>query len=685
MIGQLLSNRYEIMEKIGDGGMSVVYKAKCHVLNRFVAIKVLKQEFESDQDLLLKFDKEAKAAASLQHPNIVNIYDVGQDRGYHFIVMELVSSQTLKDFIKRQDVFLRNYQIVHIAHQIAEAMQAAHDKGIIHRDIKPQNILITEDGKIKVADFGIARAVTSATLVNTNEAIGSVHYASPEQSRGGFVDKRSDIYSFGILLYELATGRVPFEGDTPITIALKHLKELVVPPSLVNMSLNPTIERMILKAIEKDPNRRFQSVYEMLELLEQLSLNPDMELTWQEEPYDDLSRTTVLPTLSDFDHGDEGYGEEGQTKPLGGVKGTGAAGNRPASGKPKSSDSELGLEPSKGLVRILKQLHPGFVAGAIVAGIVIGLVIAVLMTYSPFKQQQNQEAFAVMDFAGMTLDEATNAAEEKGLQIEMMGTAYSEDKPEGVILSQTPLAGTQIKSGRIVQVVLNEAPEAQLLPDVTGKTLEEAKVILENAGLTLGRVDEAQDATEKGLVFRQVPAANSAYESGQVVDLLVSLGPEQTIVPMPDLVGKSQADAIALLKSVGLNYGAIETGYSDTVAKDLVMTQSIPTGTEVKVGALVNLTISQGPEDPAVQTTTKAGNADAGLISKPYIIPLKTDKDSYRIRVTKMVNGIEEVLYDKVHKKEEQSVQITISGKGEMHLLFYRDDELLDDRTEVFE
>ena len=680
MIGLLLNNRYEIIEKIGDGGMSFVYKAKCHVLNRFVAVKVLKQEFESDQDLLGKFDKEAKAAASLQHQNIVNIYDVGQDQGYHFIVMELVSSSTLKDYIKRQEVFLKNHQIVHIANQVADALQAAHDKGIIHRDIKPQNILITDEGKIKVADFGIARAVTSATLVNTNEAIGSVHYASPEQSRGGFVDKRSDIYSYGILLYELATGRVPFEGETPITIALKHLKEVVVPPSLVNMSLNPTIEKMILKCIEKDPNRRFQSIFEVLELLEKLSTNPDAELAWSDSTYDDMSRTTVLPNLSGLvdangqPYGIDDSGEFDLTKPA-----------NKGDYKALKSNTPVINQEATGLLRLFKSLHPGFVAGAIVVGIIIGLVVAVFSFYAPFKDQGEQEAFELMNFAGMTLDEAVVKGEALGLKVELMGTAYSPEIEEGLILSQTPVAGQLIKSGRLVQVTLNEAPEAKRMPDLKGKKLDEIKVILENEGLVLGRTDEAQDVMDIGLIFRQVPAADTPYEAGQIVDIMVSLGPELTVVPMPDLLGKSQNEAIATLTVAKLNYGAIETAYSNTVAKDMVMIQSIPAGTEVKVGTLVNLTLSLGPEEAAVQTTTTIAAPTDNLISKPYFIPLKTDKDQYRIRVTKMVNGVEETLYDKVHQKEEQSVQITIRAKGEVRLLFYRDDDLLEDRTEVFE
>lgn len=658
MIGKLLSNRYELIEKIGEGGMSTVYKAKCHVLNRLVAIKILKTEFNQDQDLLGKFDKEAKAAASLQHQNIVNIYDVGHDDQVHYIVMELVNSKTLKEFIKSQDVFLKNQQIVHIALQIADALQAAHDKGIIHRDIKPQNILITDDGKIKVADFGIARAVTSSTMVNTNEAIGSVHYASPEQSRGGFIDKRSDVYSFGILLYELATGRVPFEGDTPITIALKHLKEAVVPPSLVNMNLNPTLEKMILKAIQKDANLRFQSAYEMMEKFEQLSNNPDAELEWEDDQYDELSRTTILPDLSNFT-------EQNQAQSSQIVK-------------PAVDQSNKVLKAQE------NKMNPVGIAIATVVGIVVALIVLVLIFYKPFKGIDVDKEFALQDFTGKTLIEATELAKEKGLTIKQVDTLFSADQEPGIVLSQSPEPGTMIKTGREIQVIVSIGEETSFMPDLRNKTLDEVKLIIEEKGLILGSVKEEANDLAPGLVVSHRPEPNDDFTAGMTVDLVVSLGPETEDIKVPDLTGKTQEEAIQLLKSVKLNFGAIETAYSNTIKADLVMAQSIAVDTPVKEGTLVNFTLSLGKEGGETEPTTAGANAD-GTVEKSFIIPLKTDQDETVIKVTKKVNGIEEVLYEQTHKREEQSVSIKISGKGEMNLIFYRDNEFLAERTEIFE
>lgn len=658
MIGKLLSNRYELIEKIGEGGMSTVYKAKCHVLNRMVAIKILKAEFNQDQDLLGKFDKEAKAAASLQHHNIVNIYDVGHDGDVHYIVMELVNCKTLKEYIKSQDVFLKNQQIVQIGLQIADALQAAHDKGIIHRDIKPQNILITEEGKIKVADFGIARAVTSSTMVNTNEAIGSVHYASPEQSRGGFIDKRSDVYSFGILLYELATGRVPFEGDTPITIALKHLKEAVVPPSLVNMNLNPTIEKMILKSIQKDANLRFQSAYEMMEKFEQLTINPDVELDWEDEQYDELSRTTILPDLSNFTEQNQ-HQSAHVVKPL----------------------ADHSVKVSKNQEN---KMNPVGIAIATVVGIIVALIVLVLIFYKPFKGIDVEKEFVLEDFTGKTLVEATALAKEKGLTLKQVETLFSADTEPGIVLSQSPEAGTMIKSGREIQVIVSIGEEASFMPDLRNKTLEEVKLVIEDKGLILGAVKEEVNDLAPGLVVSQRPEPNDDYTAGMTVDLVISLGPETEDIKVPDLTGKTQEEAIQLLKSVKLNFGAIETAYSNTVKLDLVMAQSIAVDTPVKEGTLVNFTLSLGKEGGETEPTTAAASGD-GTVSKSYIIPLKPDQDETVVKVTKMVNGIEEVLYEKAHKKEEAKVSISISGKGEMHILFYRDNELLAERTEMFE
>lgn len=650
MIGQRLGNRYEILEKIGEGGMSTVYKAKCHLLNRLVAVKVLKAEFNNDEELLGKFDKEAKSAASLQHPNIVNIYDVGRDGDWHYIVMELASTNTLKDFIKKQEVFLKNHQIVVIASQIAEALQMAHDRGIIHRDIKPQNILIGEDGKVKVADFGIARAATTSTIVNTNDAIGSVHYASPEQSRGGFVDKRSDIYSFGILLYELATGRVPFEGDTPITIALKHLKEQVVPPSLVNMNLNPTIERMIMKCIQKDVSARFQSIFEVIELLDQLSVNPQADITFDEGDVSDASYTMVLPNLSAY-----ADLEEGPRMPM------------------KAPEKKT-LAPKE-----KEKINPMILMGTITVGVLVSLIIMTFIFINPFRDANKQVPFPLDNIVNMNVTEANTLLSNLGLNMQQVDTAYSDTVPINAIISQSPEAGTMVKSGQRIQVVTSLGPRLATMPNLINKQVEEAKVTLSNLKLVL--IEEVQEFSDlpAGLVIRQEPTPNATIKEGDSVILVVSKGPENQTVLMPDVTGRTQEDAIRLLKELGLNYGAIETAFSEEVGKDLVADQSVKPGTEVTVGDYINLVISLGSENSTQDPPPSEE------VTRPFFIPLKNDKELYIIKVTQVTDDGEVSLYEKIHKAEEERVQVMITGKGEMHLIFYIDNEKIDEKIEMFE
>ncbi|MCK8058057.1 MULTISPECIES: Stk1 family PASTA domain-containing Ser/Thr kinase [unclassified Fusibacter] len=656
MIGKMLSNRYEIIEQIGEGGMSTVYKAKCHVLNRLVAVKVLKREFNKDEELLGRFDKEAKSAASLQHPNIVNIFDVGHDGDVHYIVMELVNSRTLKEFIQSHDVFLRNDQIIHIALQVAEALQMAHDKGIIHRDIKPQNILITDEGVIKVADFGIARAATSSTMVNTNEAIGSVHYASPEQSRGGFVDKRSDIYSFGILLYELATGRVPFEGDTPITIALKHLKEEVVPPSLVNIHLNPALEKMIMKSIQKEPARRYQSIFEMIERFEQMAISPDRPLEFEEdEAYDDMSRTMVMPDLSDYlDKEDK----------LAGVE-------------------KMSTQKRVQTTRKNKANPVGVVVVAFL-GVLIALIALTIIFAKPFKVASKLQEFELENIVGQNYTEVSTLFAENGLYLEQVDTVYSDTVDANSIVSQSPQAGTMVKEGQKIQVILSLGRKIEKMPNLKNKTLEEAKVTLSNLQVDLVEVQEEYNELPAGLILRQTPESGSEIAKGDGVVLVVSLGSESKTVYMPDIKGRTQEDAIRLLKEIGLNYGAIETVYSDEFEVDLVVEQSIAQGQEVKEGTYVNLTISLGPETPEITEPSTEVTPGEG-VTRQFIIPLKQDKDLYIIKVAKVTDGVEEVVYNQIHRKEEERVQINITGIGELYLKFYIDDVLYDERRETFE
>ncbi len=656
MIGKKLAERYEIIERIGEGGMSTVYRGHCHVLNRSVAIKILKKEFVNDDIFVRRFDQEAKAAASIQHANIVNVYDVGVEDDIHYIVMELVSPRTLKDYIKEQKVYLNTATIVRIGLQIAEALQVAHDKGIVHRDIKPQNILMTEDGNIKVADFGIARAVTSSTMVNTKEAIGSVHYSSPEQSRAGYVDKRSDIYSLGILLYELATGRVPFSGDTPISVALKHLKEQPIPPHLINIRLNPALETLILKCIKKDPINRYQNIYEIIERFETLARNPDEEVVLDEIVVEEKFDTQVLPDITS-----EQYSVE-QTV------------NSASNGSLEINGDD---ESNKKIA-----IKPIFLGAAI-----LGIVMAVLILFATFNgravanNNRGNESFELINIEETDYDEALQKIEQLGLTLEITEKRYSDTVAANTIISQRPKAGTMVKAGQNIVVIVSRGARTNELPNLQGRTVEEARVLLSNLGAKFGAIEEENSSFEKGQIILQMPPAGTVVQAGTVVNIVISKGPKIKKVNMPKLIGKTKDEALLLLKESNLMYGAIDPEYSDTVEIDYVISQSIAAGTEVDEESIVNFVISLGVDPATVSTEI---DIDNGEVTKTFRVPLSNDKAAQAVEIKEVVDGDEVSLYGKIHRKEEGVVVINITGKGTKTLRFYVDSTMIDERVVEF-
>ncbi len=657
MIGRKLAGRYEIIERIGEGGMSIVYRGHCHVLNRSVAIKILKSEFVNDAVFVKRFDQEAKAAASIQHANIVNVYDVGVEDDVHYIVMELVSPRTLKDYIKEQKVYLNTETIVRIGLQIAEALQVAHDKGIVHRDIKPQNILMTEDGNIKVADFGIARAVTSSTMVNTKEAIGSVHYSSPEQSRAGYVDKRSDIYSLGILLYELATGRVPFSGDTPIAVALKHLKEQPIPPHLINIHLNPALETLILKCITKDPINRYQNIYEIIERFETLARNPNEEVVFNDVVAEEKYNTQVLPDITS---------EQYLAEPT-------------ANGASKGNLEINGEDEASKKIAI----KPIFVGAA-----ALGVIIAVIILFATFSGRstansgnKDNQSFELINIERMNYDEALQKMEQQGLSLEITEQRYSDTIAANTIISQRPKAGTMVKAGQNIVVIVSRGTKTRELPNLQGRTLEESRVLLSNVDAKLGAVEEENSSFEKGQIILQMPASGTVVKPGTVVNVVVSLGPEIKKVTMPDIKGKTKDEALQILTDANLMYGAIDSEYSDTVELDKVISQSVVAGTEIDEETIVNFVISLGVDPATVSTEI---NIDDGQVTKTFRVPLSNDKAAQAVEIKEVVDGGETSLYGKIHRKEEGVVVINITGKGTKTLRFYVDGTMIDERVVEF-
>lgn len=687
LLGKVLGNRYEIVEKIGEGGMALVYKAQCRLLNRFVAIKILRPEFIEDDEFIQKFDKESKAAASLSHPAIVNVYDVGADGEIRYIVMEYINGVTLKKYIKDYPGFISNREIISIAKQIALALDHAHQNHIIHRDIKPHNIMISEEGIVKVMDFGIARAITTSTIINTTDMMGSVHYASPEQARGGYVDERSDLYSLGILLYELATKRVPFDGDSPVAVAMKHLKDEIILPSAVNEGLSYGLESIIMKSIQKTPDKRYQSALQLIEDLEDVLINPDLEIFM--EGGDEGSPTMVMPNLGDMDPLDEAFNE--RTRHLN---------KRPPQTNPNKlkTAKELGrpdnFKPDK------KKL-----------GLTIGLAfLSVILVfgigYMAKKMLAPAATVEMPDVVGLDYKEATEKVEGLGLKVDISERVESKEYDVDQVVSQSQEPGTQLKEGFTVALVISTGTEKVTVPNLVQKMMTEAQYMIENQGLKLGTVEYVQNDLPEGTVISQSPFAGLDIGVGGSIDLFVSKGKDPEKMIMPKVVGTTLEAAQKKLEEMKITVNKVSTNYSDEYAKNIVMIQSIEAGSEVSVGVSVNLVVSKGKNTDT--TNTSGGNTNTGGTStntntntggstetpgsnsgtnnggnssaaKTYSgrVNLVGEVEEINVRIVVVQNGNQIEAYNRVHQKSEGTVGYTIQGEGTADLLIYQNNDMI--------
>ena len=616
--GVVLGKRYEILGRVGSGGMADVYKGKDHKLNRFVAIKVLKRDYRTDEVFIKKFLSEAQAAAGLMHPNVVNVYDVGQDRGLYYMVMELVEGITLKDYIEKKGK-LSPKETVSISIQMVTGLQAAHNQHIVHRDIKPQNIIISKDGKVKVTDFGIARATTSTQTISTS-VMGSVHYTSPEQARGGVVDQKSDIYSIGITMYEMVTGHVPFDGDSTVSVALKHLQEEITSPADEVPDLPYSLECIIMKCTQKNPAMRYHDCASLLLDLKRSLVDPDGDfVAIGARPGADTDRTVVMSTEElnevqrqsyknnddddyDDDHDDDEYDEEDR---LYRDRGRRRRNN-------VNSDTK----------RIMKILM--IVAGVVVALLILFLVGNAAGFFSgPGLVQNEQEMVKVPDLRGMTEEEARKKLDgtDLGMKVENERQPSNQYK-EGEIMSQDPVADTEVAKNSTITVVISSGEEAKMVkvPNIVDRTEEEAEKSLQAAKLTVVH-GEAQfsDEIEAGRVISSDPEAGTEVEEGTEVTIVISLGKDQAKVP--ELRNKSASEAEAALKDAGLAGSASEE-YSDSVEAGLVISQSIDAGEKVDKGTTVSYVVSKGPETKYVTVPNLVGKTrsaaekalrDAGL------------------------------------------------------------------------
>ena len=612
--GVFLGKRYEILGRIGSGGMADVYKGKDHKLNRFVAIKVLKSTYRSDETFIKKFLSEAQAAAGLMHPNVVNVYDVGQDRGLYYMVMELVEGITLKDYIEKKGK-LSAKETISISIQMVTGIQAAHNCHIIHRDIKPQNIIISKDGKVKVTDFGIARATTStATQAVTTTVMGSVHYTSPEQARGGIVDEKSDIYSAGITMYEMITGHVPFDGDSTVTVALKHLNEVIKSPAEEVPDIPYSLECIIMKCTQKLPNKRYMSCEELLQDLKHSLVDPDGDFVVLDgvtkrmpAASQDTGRTTVVMSQDELnrmknrqnynddydDDYEDDYDDDYDDRRRSRYDDDDYDDRR----KDRYDDRRKKNEVNKDTKKIMKILM-------VVAGVVIALLIMFLVgnAVGVFKggkgtttQQTDSEMVKVPDVTGKTYEEAQKELNKYDLGIHK-STAPSDTVEKGKIISQDPADGKKVKKHTTVNVVISSGEEAKTttIPNVVGMSEADAEKALRDKNLVVKKGDPVySDDVEQGEVVSVSPSEGAEVKEGTTVTLVISKGNQPATVPK--LTGKSQSDAEAALSQAGLSGNATED-YSDTVEEGVIISQDTDAGKEVSKGTTIGYVVSKGPK-----------------------------------------------------------------------------------------
>ena len=590
-IGKLLDNRYEILELIGVGGMARVYKARCHRLNRLVAVKILRDDLAQDAELRRRFHDESHAVAMLSHPNIVAVYDVSRSSDIEYIVMELIDGITLKQYMQKKGNKLNWREALHFITQIVKALGHAHSRGIIHRDIKPHNIMVLRDGSVKVADFGIARVTSGGHSTLTQEALGSVHYISPEQARGSHIDERSDLYSAGVVLYEMITGRLPFEGDTPVSVAIQHINSIPLSPREIDPTIPEALEAITMKAMAPDPDNRYPSADAMLADLEEFRKNPNINFDFSASEFhpeeEDVDRTqihTVPPRTS--------------------------AGRRemPAS-KPERQDRRARRIEEEEDDEEDERRGPNWpVIGAVAAILVFVAALVFIMFSTVFSGSfQPGNTQRVPQVTGLLYSEASEDKDLLGdFTLEIVQEKES-DKPAGTILSQDPTANSAVTAdtGTVIQVVVSTGQANEVrMPDVTGQDYLSANTQLKNLasenGLNL-KIDfttktEYNDEVEKDYVISTIPAEGEALADGDTVYLVVSLGKDTQPADVPGLLGKTEDMARKMLDSVGLSVGGVQHEYSDDYPKGQVCFQSVNEGTKVEQGTAINLIISDGPD-----------------------------------------------------------------------------------------
>lgn len=658
MIGKILDNRYEIVEKIGSGGMATVYKAKCNLLNRCVAIKILKDNFADDEEIVKNFNSESQAAASLSNTNIVSIYDVGEVDNTYYIVMEYIEGVTLKEFIAKKGQ-LTERQVLSISLQIAKALSSAHKNNIIHRDIKPHNILVfnNESGDIiaKVTDFGIALASSSSTMTNTGNIVGSVHYFSPEQGRGGFVTESSDLYSLGIVMYEMITGRLPFEGGTPISIALKHAQQEPDSPLVYNDNISEDLEYIILKLLKKEQSKRYKSANELIEELEN-SINDS---------------NSIIKNDNEFINGETIINDQELNKKI----------KRRASSSVNDDPEEFREDsPKKRVIMII-------------SGILIGLILAVSVSaggYYAFKKITSDKPVDIelMDMQGMDIEDAILYLEENNLRHDII-EIQDDEFEENLVIRHIPAPERVIREQSIVRIYVSTGPREIEVPDFTRNYESSINNLLNIHDLELGEIEYIYSDYPEGLVIDQSIEKGELVSVGQEIDFTVSKGREKETIIMVNLVGMQEEEAKRVINDLGLRVSNTSRVESEDSLEGEVLKQSIDSGREIEVGSSLNLVISLGyeEEDNTEEQEEEENNEDddidieeedeedeeieEALIKR--ILSIDVSNIDYSVNISVINNETEELVYNRFHDVEEKEIlEIPIENNENIGDVSYR-------------
>ena len=659
MIGKVLNNRYEIVEKIGEGGMAEVYKAKCKVLNRFVAIKVLKEEFINDETFAEKFKKEAQAAASLSHHNIVNVYDVGYMENSNgkipYIVMEYINGKTLKDVIVEKGK-LDSSQTIFYSLQIAEAIESAHLNYIIHRDIKPHNIMIDDKNRVKVTDFGIAKAVTSSTVTIASDTLGSVHYISPEQARGGYTDGKSDIYSLGIVMYEMITGKLPFNADTPVAVALKHIQEKIISPREIDPNIPRELEAIILKCVSKNQSDRYQKMSGVIEDLKSIDTSQTPIINESKSIED--SPTMVIPIINDKDITKE-------------------------SKNIKKHDDEIDEDEEDD--------NKGNTKTTLLA-ILLAFVVVGIMFFGFFKLKDvfKSSEIIVPDFVGMPIEEAEKKAGDLDLKLVIKDRVESDEFEEGEIVKQSQDPNTKVKKGYSIDVTISDGGKLIKVPSFINKTLDEAIKEIEDLGLEVGENKyEYSDTFPSETIMEQRPNPYTDLAKGDKVMLVISKGEEIKTVTMPRVIGQNISQAREKILSSGLSIGSVKEEYNKDYPKDVVYFQSYNEGRELQRDTSIDLYISKGKEpepepepeptpEPKPEPTPEPEGAEGDI---RFIIKLPTiedegEFDNVEVTIKRIQDGKEKEVYDQDQIANGGTIEVVSKGKKGDKFEIYFDGEL---------